>query len=582
MDNLCAAPEKARLPGVIALVLLALGLLVPTSAWAMDKAAYEGSFMVEKDLTAFSVASDNKYGEKAPSAFAAHGGEHSGVVTWTTPDDSIAIALSDYRYAFPTAEAASQFIADASSDLADGLSPVDGADSFGEQSRTFEGMKTQGRTQAQHVAVVFRVGNLVGKVLLIRQVDATHSHTMLSIFSNKAQARMVGATGVQQPRPMPVPAPTAPASQSTLKLPVSGLTVTLDGSWEVDRIDDDDGSAADRITRSAPGRSIGAIVKLRDKRLNCARIIEVLSQNENSEKFQLGMSGYYGEGVEVEGGKASFQCADIGRGSLTVFTMPPPREVSDQRQTLAIILDAAQPRSSVTPPVNPSPSPNYIATGDDDDDDDDGDFEFGFPHFVGVRAQVDGAYIIPDDAREKSFGIAAGLDIGFVTGRTIGFATDLGLALGYDFDGNVPFDTHVGIGFNVGFGPLSLVPLIGIGVDTRGAGDELTTHQMDAAFYWYPGGRLRLRFGPVALEGYAAATFRGSIEADQATDIGQLARVVARACYIDDDESEYYLGFRYTKYIGATDDNDVLLYPGAEQMGFVLGIGFSMAEALDD
>ena len=34
--------------------------------------------------------------------------------------------------------------------------------------------------------------------------------------------------------------------------------------------------------------------------------------------------------------------------------------------------------------------------------------------------------------------------------------------------------------------------------------------QFDMAFYYYPGGRLRLRFGPVAIGGYASAAFRGS------------------------------------------------------------------------
>ncbi len=571
----------------------AIACLASSGAWGMDKASYQGSYMLAEDLTSFSVVSDRKFGATTPRAFAANGGEYAGVVTWSTVDDSIALAFSDQRFAFPSPEAASRFLADASSELADGLSPLDGADTIGEQSRTYEGRKTQLRVEQRHMILLFRVGNVVGKLVLIRRADAAHTATMLGIFGNRARRRITSATGAQPSDPKAPNAitrrPPEVTQTTTLKLPATGLTVTLPGQWEVHLLETDDDT--DHLKRSSPLPYVEMGVGMREKHPDCAKIIETMATD--GLPFTAGVPGYHARGVELGAGKGSLQCADTDAGVLTVIAAPSLRQHTQLRSILSTILHVAQPAASPSISViaRPSPGGDEADPGPDDGgrgddgrgDDGGGDMsDFGFPHFSGFRAQLDGAYVMPDDARETAFGLAVGIDAGFVTGRTIGFATDFGMGMGYDFDGNVPFDLHAGLGFGVGLGPVSITPIIGLGVDTRGAGDEATTHQMDLAFYWYPGGRLRLRFGPIALEGYLAATFRGSISAEQAVDVGRLSRVMTRVSYIDDGEEEYYIGFRYTKYVGATDENGALRYPGAVQLGGLLGIGFSTAGALDD
>lgn len=557
-------------------------------AFAVDKAAYEATYLQASDLPGFELGEDKKYDPSlSPMAFSTHKGEHTGFVLWGHTDESIAVILDDSRFAFTTAAAASAFMRDGATEISRGHPTISDAEKFGEESVTFGGPGTLNKQQVLERIVLFRVGTVVAKVVLLRQADAKNTGAMLSIFAGKAHKRMVAALGSSTGRTPVMPSP-APTEEAELTLPVSGWKIRVPGTWQVARDDSDKANHpdADRLIRVAPGPEIGAQLSLYEDVPDCSRIMSTLKEGTpTSSWISTGVSGYYDKGIERENGKASTHCAKMNRGIMMVIVVPSLRKSAELRDLMAKLLGAAgvsrAPSTVVTPPTRPSPSPNPSPSFGGDD----GTFgdDFMFPHIAGLRVQVDAAYLIPADARETAFGFQVGLDGGFTTGRVIGLTTDFGLSLGYDFDGNVPFDGHIGIGAALGLGPVSIAPLIGLGGDTRGgADDEAIAHTMDAAFYWYPGGRLRLVFFPIAIEGYAAAPFRGSIEADQATDISNLVRVVARVAYYDDEALEYYAGFRYTRYIGATDDSGNELYPSAEQFGGVLGVGFTMLDEIDD
>jgi hypothetical protein len=215
------------------------------------------------------------------------------------------------------------------------------------------------------------------------------------------------------------------------------------------------------------------------------------------------------------------------------------------------------------------------------DDDDDWDFDFDWEwearQFPDIRLDVVGNYIQPD-LYDGTFGLGANFEMTPLIGDPddiIGFAVDMGVGLGFNTDAHLTMDAHMGVGPGFWLGPFALAPYLGLGMDMIGTEPEDETEVVDSfimgpAFYWYGGGRLRFAVDPIALEGYAVRTARGSITGDVASDIPDQTRVVSRLVIRFEDEAEIAAGFHFTDY----DAENV----GAVGMGGLLSLGGFMDE----
>lgn len=222
----------------------------------------------------------------------------------------------------------------------------------------------------------------------------------------------------------------------------------------------------------------------------------------------------------------------------------------------------AQPvPSTPAPPIEPAPR---AAVPPNDDDWSDGDDIFRAPATaVDVRA----AYASPEGF-DAIFAITANLAGGLFVADdddiAFGLEMDYRLGIGVTTDGNIPFDVRFGVGPGLRLGPVTISPVVGLGIDTAGAGGD---YDMGAAFYWYPGGRLRLGFEDFGLSGYAARTFRGNISADAASDVPNLTHVEARL-WLGLDDILPFVGFHWT---------DVERFGVRTQfIGGMVGLGFPL------
>lgn len=229
----------------------------------------------------------------------------------------------------------------------------------------------------------------------------------------------------------------------------------------------------------------------------------------------------------------------------------------------------AAPATIARPPSpNPAPSaaPGPAAVVTDDDGWSGGEDIFRVPATaVDIRA----AYAKPagfDAIMAVTVNMAGGLFVASDDDIAVGIEMDYRLGIGATTDGNIPFDARFGAGPGLRLGPVTVSPVIGVGIDTAGAGGD---YDMGAAFYWYPGGRLRIGFEDFGLSGYAARTFRGSIGADAASDVPNLTHVEARLWFGLDDVLPF-VGFHWT---------DVERYGVRTQfIGGMAGIGFPLDE----
>lgn len=201
-------------------------------------------------------------------------------------------------------------------------------------------------------------------------------------------------------------------------------------------------------------------------------------------------------------------------------------------------------------PAPYEPPPPAVAADDAEADDYDGSYD-GAPFPESPRVSLSIVRLVPERFGNATGGLLA-IDIVGITDDDgssddfIGFAGDMGLAIGLNSDGNIPFDSRMGFGFGLMLGPLRIAPLVGVGADTMGGGDGGFT--MDGAFYWLVEGRARLAFEGLGLEGFGGRFFRGNITGDRATDVPRETRAGVQAFTSLDGGAELFLGGTFVDF----------------------------------
>lgn len=220
-----------------------------------------------------------------------------------------------------------------------------------------------------------------------------------------------------------------------------------------------------------------------------------------------------------------------GAGPLLLPPPPPPAPP-------AVV---AQPEPPYEPPP-PRPVPEY--------DDPSWSFE-GAAFTPGPRVSLSVVRLLPEKYGNATGGLI-GIDVVGITDDddesddVLGFAGDMGLAIGVNGDGNIPFDAHFGMGFGLILGPLRLAPIAGVGADTLGGGDG--GFSMNGAFYWLVEGRARLGFEGLGFEGFGGRAFRGNISGDRALDVPRETRAAIQAFTVLDDDDELFFGASFTDF----------------------------------
>lgn len=199
------------------------------------------------------------------------------------------------------------------------------------------------------------------------------------------------------------------------------------------------------------------------------------------------------------------QAAGVDSEPAAIVAAPPIEE-----QTPSSAPAAAPPAAAPSPRPPPPPpppgarpsrtySPSRESAGPDPD---------------ALRFELSLAVVQPDD-KPDAYSAVVGLDsVGVDGDGPVGFATSYGIALGVTSDLNIPFDGRFAAGFGLRLGRhFRLVPLVGVGLDTMGSGDE-ASFKVPLAFYWYVEGRLRVAFSSFAVEAIGGRHGRGSITGD--------------------------------------------------------------------
>ncbi|MEZ4438090.1 MAG: hypothetical protein R3B72_03330 [Polyangiaceae bacterium] len=381
----------------------------------------------------------------------------------------------------------------------------------------------------------------------------------------------------------------APASR-TITLAVSGVSLELPERWRGSSKAPGGERPYDHLERLDPTQKLLEIRVAEQPQVTCAAWAGGRGAQLAgvwAERPDYLPSGWYPKVRVLPPSKvaSSVFCADVGGGSLVAMATIiagtfDAASFGDGREVMATLAREvgastsdppptaviAQPVPTPTPTPTPAPSPTPSPPSEDDDDDWDLDDDLfrtpvmsadlrvahaapeGFDPILAVTLHIAGGLFVADEHDDIAFGLEG----------------DYGLSGGVTTDGNIPFDVHLGLGPGLRLGPVTISPVVGLGVDTAGAGGD---YDMGAAFYWYPGGRLRLAFGDFGLSGYAARTFRGSIGADRAGDVPNLTRVESRLWFRIDDVVPY-LGFHWT---------DVTRYRvRAQFIGGMLGVGIPL------
>ena len=396
-----------------------------------------------------------------------------------------------------------------------------------------------------------------------------------------------------QPRPNAAPPPAAEhpiGKMHTLTLPVIGASVGVPSSWSVKAETPSEQRPYDELTRAEPSMPAMHINVVEWESSKCDGWEDEMREiGGDARRWVAGPDylpeGFHGQVWEEDGGDQSLVGVCVALEENAMFAMiahdgpltdPGFGESMSVLRDLAWELGATVPMKTVPaviamplPPstrVEPSepsdhrppPEPYLRHSGFDWDDFMAAEFTHNFDFQVG--------YLNPEGGFDGALGFALRFNSNALLPQDrdaiFGVVPDIASMLGVNTDGNVPFDLHVGLGPGLRLGPVSLAPVIGVGIDTMGAGGD---YDMDAALYWYPAGKLRLGFGWLALDGYLARTFRGSIKGEAAGDIPNQTRVEVKAFRLTENKGGLFLGFHWT---------DMSRYSvPAQYMGGMIGFG---------
>lgn len=229
----------------------------------------------------------------------------------------------------------------------------------------------------------------------------------------------------------------------------------------------------------------------------------------------------------------------------TPFATPPGLN-TPWKETAPPVLTPPPPPPPKVAVAEPEPPPYVPPPIEEQPEDYGSDWSFESAPFPDTpRVTLSVLRLAPERFGNATGGLI-GIDVAGITeddgsgDDVIGFAGDMGLAIGLNSDGNIPFDSHFGFGFGLMLGPLRLAPLVGVGADTLGGGDGGFT--MDGAFYWLVEGRARLAFGSVGLEGFGGRAFRGNISGDRALDVPRETRAGVQVFTVLDGGTELFFG----------------------------------------
>ena len=226
------------------------------------------------------------------------------------------------------------------------------------------------------------------------------------------------------------------------------------------------------------------------------------------------------------------------------------------------------------PAPTPAPSAEDEPAGsaeppkdDDDDDDDSSDDEPGIPgrhNLHGMRVEVGLQHYAPENELIPSAwgGLFRVDGAGILAEEFIGLAIAGTFELGVNDDVNIPFDLHLGPGLGLILGPVSIAPIVGLGIDTLGAGDD-GTYKMAAAFYWYVEARLRIDIYSFGVDVVGARTQRGAIDGTAAVDVPHQLRLSGHLGKVFEDRDELSIGFEVKS------DDASMIYTGL--IGYGIG-----------
>lgn len=378
----------------------------------------------------------------------------------------------------------------------------------------------------------------------IHSIDRNIVGTILS-----SATRSAGAPDV-----MPIPDP----PPQIVTLPASGLTVRLpsaDTTWQVFSRAVDDGTLADFIERTSPN-SPALVVRLhfvRDRNKVCKRSEQIIPSKGVVVNRPNYLSPEWSQGVIEEAGGSiheSLICGDlVGGGTALVKIIYGAslrdRDLNDVRPVLSALAQAVGLRQNAGRTLGPattsatysSPSSGSTPSYSYDDDED-----------ARLSRWELGAFQLSPEAQglDKSLGAFLAVDYLSITPEsTVSFALQAGLSIGFDSASNIPFDGRGSLGLGLSVGPVILVPLVGIGLDTIGGGDE-NSYKIPFGWYWDVEGRLRLSFDDdFAIDASALRATRTGNDPDGET---RFSAYVNKA--FGGSDRLWSLGFRYINYGG--------------------------------
>lgn len=354
-------------------------------------------------------------------------------------------------------------------------------------------------------------------------------------------------------------AASAAHADTSVRLPGSGYTVSLPDGWRVssERLVDSGGNAYDRIVRDSPAHPELELNVLILSGNTCddwaARRQNAAPGNASQLVSRPGYvpTGWYRlvEAKESASGRAltAMSCLDTLTGTVIavvgfegrlgdqgLYAVSPllvqVAEASGVDSELPSGAGAPARPAAAPPPPSTTSSATYSSSSRSsnrsssasssreppparDHYEYDGGSDPPDPNLP--RAELSVLYLMPETAPEALI-ITAGIDGSAITGDEedhVGFALGYGASLGVTSKVNIPFDARGAIGLGLRFGRFRLMPLVGVGLNTMGAGAD-DSYKVPLAFYWYAEGRARLALGSFALEAIGAHQGRGSMLGD--------------------------------------------------------------------
>ncbi len=154
-----------------------------------------------------------------------------------------------------------------------------------------------------------------------------------------------------------------------------------------------------------------------------------------------------------------------------------------------------------------------------------------------------------DETLGSQIGATVGIGVLFLGKDSVNFAMQEQFRIGFTSQKNIPFDGGMALGVSFRSSKLALVPLVGFGGDTMGAGED-ASFRLPGAFYWQVRGLLLAELGSWGVSLAGARLNRGSISGDPDT-IPNETRLEGRLYNDIGEASRLSFGIEYTNFSDA-------------------------------